>query len=69
VSMEMSNQSRSWESFQNEGVGNGALEAFALDRGVEAWSFDPSERAIERLKEQRPALRRLVFIALIAIAV
>jgi SAM-dependent methyltransferase len=88
----MSDQSRIWEYFQNEGVGsfdrsigrlshlaglltprtrvlnigvgNGALEAFALDHGVEAWSLDPSERAIERLKEQRPAMRERAFAGL-----
>lgn len=87
--MGISDQSRIWEYFQNEGidsfdrsvgrlsyiarllepgtsvlnigVGNGALEAFALERGVEAWSLDPSERAIERLKERLPAMRERAF--------
>jgi SAM-dependent methyltransferase len=89
VSMGVSDQSRIWEYFQNEGiekfdgsigrlsyiarllkpgtralnigVGNGALEAFALDRRVEAWSLDPSERAIESLKQRLLPMRDRAF--------
>lgn len=34
----------------NIGVGNGALEAMAARKGVDIWSLDPSDRAIERLR-------------------
>lgn len=35
----------------NIGIGNGALEAMARARGVDVWSLDPSERAVQRLRE------------------
>ena len=35
----------------NIGVGNGLFESLALSRGLEVWSLDPSERAIERLRQ------------------
>ncbi len=35
----------------NIGVGNGGFESLALTRGLEVWSLDPSERAIERLRQ------------------
>lgn len=35
----------------NIGVGNGALERKAASCGVDIWSLDPSERAIETLRE------------------
>lgn len=35
----------------NIGVGNGVLEALASKNGVEIWSLDPSERAINRLQQ------------------
>ncbi len=35
----------------NIGVGNGILESLALARGIDVWSLDPSERAIERLRQ------------------
>ncbi|WP_297762038.1 bifunctional 2-polyprenyl-6-hydroxyphenol methylase/3-demethylubiquinol 3-O-methyltransferase UbiG [Thermosynechococcus sp.] len=34
----------------NIGIGNGALERMALAKGVDIWSLDPSERAIEALR-------------------
>jgi SAM-dependent methyltransferase len=34
----------------NIGVGNGVLETLAINKGVDIWSLDPSERAIERLR-------------------
>lgn len=36
----------------NIGIGNGALERLALAKGVDIWSLDPSERAVERLRER-----------------
>ena len=35
----------------NIGVGNGVLELLASKKGVEIWSLDPSERAINRLRQ------------------
>lgn len=35
----------------NIGVGNGLLELLAIAKGVDVWSLDPSERAIERLRQ------------------
>ncbi len=35
----------------NIGVGNGALELLAVTKGVDVWSLDPSERAIDRLRQ------------------
>lgn len=35
----------------NIGVGNGALESLAAIKGVDIWSLDPSERAIDRLRQ------------------
>jgi SAM-dependent methyltransferase len=35
----------------NIGVGNGVLELLAIAKGVDIWSLDPSERAIERLRQ------------------
>lgn len=35
----------------NIGVGNGALEALACAKNVDIWSLDPSERAIDRLRQ------------------
>lgn len=35
----------------NIGVGNGTLEVLAARKGVEIWSLDPSDRAIERLRQ------------------
>lgn len=39
------------ERVLNIGVGSGELERLGLAKGVEMWSLDPSERAIERLRE------------------
>jgi SAM-dependent methyltransferase len=36
----------------NIGIGNGALETMALAKGVDIWSLDPSERAVERLRQR-----------------
>jgi len=36
----------------NIGVGNGALERMALRKGVDIWSLDPSDRAIENLRKE-----------------
>lgn len=44
----------------NVGVGNGALEEFACRKGVEIWSLDPSEQAIDRLKQKLPLGDRAV---------
>jgi len=35
----------------NIGVGNGVFESLALAKGLDVWSLDPSERAIERLRQ------------------
>lgn len=35
----------------NIGVGNGVLESLAVDKGVDIWSLDPSERSIDRLRQ------------------
>jgi SAM-dependent methyltransferase len=35
----------------NIGVGNGVLESLAVIKGVDIWSLDPSERAIDRLRQ------------------
>lgn len=35
----------------NVGVGNGTFELLALRKGVDIWSLDPSDRAIERLRQ------------------
>lgn len=35
----------------NIGVGNGALERMAAEKGVDIWCLDPSERAIENLQK------------------
>eukprot|EP01107_Rhizomastix_libera_P004500 TRINITY_DN17541_c0_g1_i1.p2 TRINITY_DN17541_c0_g1~~TRINITY_DN17541_c0_g1_i1.p2 ORF type:complete len:235 (-),score=-16.17 TRINITY_DN17541_c0_g1_i1:740-1444(-) len=36
----------------NIGVGNGALERMAAEKGVDIWSLDPSDRAIEALRKE-----------------
>lgn len=36
----------------NIGVGNGLLEAMAVEKGVDIWSLDPSDRAIASLRER-----------------
>ena len=36
----------------NIGVGNGALERVAVRKGVDIWSLDPSDRAIENLRKE-----------------
>ncbi len=36
----------------NIGVGNGALERMAARKGIDIWSLDPSDRAIERLRKE-----------------
>lgn len=36
----------------NIGVGNGALERMAAKKGIDIWSLDPSDRAIERLRNE-----------------
>lgn len=38
------------ERVLNIGVGNGNLEALGIEKGVEMWSLDPGERAIERVR-------------------
>jgi ubiquinone/menaquinone biosynthesis C-methylase UbiE len=38
----------------NIGVGSGALERLAASKDVEIWTLDPSERAIEKLREMLP---------------
>jgi SAM-dependent methyltransferase len=35
----------------NIGVGNGVLESLAIGKGVDIWSLDPSDRAIERIRQ------------------
>jgi len=35
----------------NVGVGNGIFEVLSLKKGIDIWSLDPSERAIERLRK------------------
>ena len=40
------------ERVLNIGVGTGGLERQAAAKGVEIWSLDPSERAIERLRRE-----------------
>lgn len=35
----------------NIGVGNGALERMAVRKGVDIWSLDPSDHAIEKLRQ------------------
>lgn len=35
----------------NIGVGNGSLELLAATKGVDIWSLDPSERAIEKIRQ------------------
>lgn len=40
------------ERLLNIGVGSGLLEELALRKGADAWSLDPSKRAIERLRER-----------------
>ena len=35
----------------NIGVGNGVLESLALEKNVDIWSLDPSERSIDRLRQ------------------
>lgn len=75
----MSEQSKIWDHFQNEGVdsfslsqgrleflcrqvspglrvlnigvGNGAFEKMAIAKGIEVWSLDPSDRAVNRIRE------------------
>ena len=37
----------------NIGVGDGTLEALISDKGAEVWSLDPSEGAIQRLRESQ----------------
>ncbi|PJF33619.1 MAG: hypothetical protein CUN57_01670, partial [Phototrophicales bacterium] len=34
----------------NIGIGNGELERFSLSKGVEIYSLDPSEQAIEKIR-------------------
>lgn len=36
----------------NIGIGNGALERMAAGKGVDIWCLDPSERAIEGLRQE-----------------
>jgi SAM-dependent methyltransferase len=36
----------------NIGIGNASFERLALERGVEVWSLDPSERAIEQARQK-----------------
>lgn len=36
----------------NIGIGNGALERMAARKGVDIWSLDPSDRAIESLRKE-----------------
>lgn len=36
----------------NIGVGNGILESLALKKGIDIWSLDPGERAIDRLRQK-----------------
>ncbi|MEW6589791.1 MAG: class I SAM-dependent methyltransferase [Pseudomonadota bacterium] len=36
----------------NIGIGNGALERMAVRKGVDIWSLDPSDRAIEILRKE-----------------
>ena len=43
---------RAGERALNIGVGSGALEALALEKGIEIWSLDPSDRAIGGLRER-----------------
>jgi SAM-dependent methyltransferase len=38
----------------NIGVGSGVLERLAAEKGVHIWALDPSERAIEKLREAVP---------------
>lgn len=39
------------ECVLNIGVGSGALETLAARKGIEIWSLDPSERAVENLRK------------------
>lgn len=39
------------ERVLNIGVGNGNLESLLTRKGTEVWSLDPSEKAIQRMKE------------------
>ena len=43
-------QLRSGTCVLNVGVGNGAFEQMAIKAGMDVWSLDPSERAIEKLR-------------------
>jgi SAM-dependent methyltransferase len=36
----------------NIGIGDGAFERLALKKGVDIWSLDPNERAIQRLRRE-----------------
>jgi SAM-dependent methyltransferase len=45
---------RSGERALNIGVGSGVLERLAAAKGVDIWALDPSERAIEKLREILP---------------
>ncbi len=49
---------RQGERALNIGVGSGALEELAIGKGVEIWSLDPSQRAIDRLRERLPVADR-----------
>jgi ubiquinone/menaquinone biosynthesis C-methylase UbiE len=42
----------------NIGVGSGALEHLASRKGVDIWTLDPNERAIERLRDALPVGQR-----------
>lgn len=46
------------ESVLNIGVGSGTLEMLAARKGVEIWSLDPSERAVENLRNELGASER-----------
>jgi SAM-dependent methyltransferase len=45
------NRLKPGERVLNIGVGSGALEALALRKGIEIWSLDPNERAVESLRK------------------
>lgn len=49
---------RPGERALNIGVGSGVLEYLSDARGVEIWALDPSERAIEKLRESLPVGQR-----------
>lgn len=45
-------QLRSGERVLNIGVGSGDLESLALQKGIDIWALDPSDRAIVQLRER-----------------